>query len=98
MRGVSGSEDGAVEAIRAQALVEVGGLHGLLDIRCSQHALGHLLGGIQPRPHGYVCVRVSLLAIASIDLLKVVRYCLVHLVLLADELVSHDDGLHHRVA
>ena len=98
MRGIPGSEDGAVEAIRAQALVEVRGPHGLHHVRLREHALGRLRGGLKAGPHVSVCVRVSQALVTSIDFLEVVRDRLVDLVPLADELVLLDHRLHYRFA
>ena len=44
-------EDGAVEAVGAESLVEVGSPHGLLDVLDGEHALGSFSSGLEARPH-----------------------------------------------
>ena len=84
MRRIPWLEDGAVEAVGSEALVEVRGLHGLCHILGGEHALGSFHCSLKALPHGHVLLSLLLRVSALVDLLEVLCYRFVHLVSVAE--------------
>ena len=91
MRGIPWPEDGAVESVRSKPFVEVRGLHGLLHIPHVEHPLGRIRRGLEAGPHREVYFGVDLMDFSPIHPPVVLCYSLVHLILVADKLVLHND-------
>ena len=91
MGGISWSEDGAVESVRSESFVEVGGPHGILHVPHGEHALGSFSRGLEAGPHREVFFGVDLLVFSPVYSVEVLCDGLVHLVTVTDELVLHDD-------
>ena len=98
MRRIPWLEDGAVEAVGSEALVEVRGLHGLYHILGGELALGSFHCSLESRPHGQVLLSLLLRVSVLVNLLEVLCDRFVHLVSVAEQLVFHDDRSHYRIA
>ena len=90
MRGVTRLEYTPVEAIWAQPLVKVRGLYGLHHILVRKQTQGCIGSRFQALPQSQVCVCLHRAVFSAVNLLEVLRDRLLHLVLLANELVILD--------